>query len=463
MALDILIVDDEKDICSLVADILGDEGYECRVAHSGQQALDAIRKRRPHLILQDIWLGESSFDGLKILELVKADHPDLPVVMMSGHGTIETAVSAVKLGAYDFLEKPFNSNRLIVLVERALDHSSLRQENQTLKQHAVLEDEALVGSSPVAQLLKEMVSKVAPTNSRVLLEGPHGTGKETIAKAIHKNSPRASASFVVLNCAGLSCDHLDERLFGAERETGISTGVFEQAHNGTLYLDAVDEMSLETQGLMVKALQRNEFQRVGGKTLVNVDVRVIASTSFDLKALVDAKVFREDLYYRLNVVRLEVKALAERKGDIPDLATHFFSLITKQQDQPVRPIGIEAMGALSQYNWPGNIRQLRNVMEHVWILMQNTSATEVGIDDLPAEIFHNRTEEVEGNETGLNSLFHLLALPLREAREQFEKEYLEAQMIRFGGNISKTADFVQMERSALHRKLKGLELVSKAS
>ncbi len=455
MALDILIVDDEKDICNLVADILEDEGYDCRLAHSGRQALEEVKKRRPHLILQDIWLGESSFDGLKILEMVKADHPDLPVVMMSGHGTIETAVTALKNGAYDFLEKPFNSDRLIILVKRALENARLRQENESLKQKAPDDEDALRGFSPAALAIQDLLKKVAPTNSRIMLQGPQGAGKETIAKAIHKKSLRADSPFVVLNCSGLYCDNLDEKLFGLEKENGFVAGVLEQAHQGTLYLDAIDEMSLETQGLMVKALQSSEFKRVGGNGNVKVDVRVLSSTSFDLKQLVDLRAFREDLYYRLNVVLLEVAPLKDRKVDIPQLVEHFFAEIAKMQDVPTKTISPEAMFSLKKYHWPGNIRQLRNVMEWVWIMMQGTDKTEVLVSDLPAEIV---TQSLDAPREEGSNVLRLVALPLREAREQFEKDYLTAQVDRFEGNVSKTAEFIGMERSALHRKLKGLEV-----
>ncbi len=454
MALDILIVDDEKDICNLVADILEDEGYNCRIAHSGQGAMDEIKKRLPNLILQDIWLGESSFDGLKILELVKEDHPELPVVMMSGHGTIETAVTAIKKGAYDFLEKPFNSERLIILVNRALETSRLRHENATLKQQSFVDEVPLIGTSQAALAIQDLMKKVAPTNSRIVLQGPQGSGKETIAKAIHRHSLRSEGPFVVLNCSGLSCDNLDEKLFGLEKENGFTAGVLEQAHNGTLYLDAVDEMTFKTQGLMVKALHSNEFHRVGGVAPVKVDVRVISSTSLDLKQLVAYEAFREDLYYRLNVVLLEIPPLKDRKADIPDLVEYFFSQIARMQDVPTRKILPEAMIALKQYNWPGNIRQLRNVMEWVWIMMQGTTKTEVHLKDLPAEVINEAPENIKEGGTVLR----LVAMPLREARETFERDYLLAQVERFSGNVSKTAEFIGMERSALHRKLKGLEI-----
>lgn len=454
MALDILIVDDEKDICDLVADILEDEGYNCRRSHSGQGALGEIKKRLPNLILQDIWLGESSFDGLKILELVKADHPELPVVMMSGHGTIETAVTAIKNGAYDFLEKPFNSERLIILVARALETARLRQENIALKQNSSVDDIPLIGTSSAAQAIQELMKKIAPTNSRIVLQGPQGSGKETIARAIHRNSLRAQEPFVVLNCSGLSSDNLDEKLFGLEKENGFTAGVLEQAHNGTLYLDAVDEMTFKTQGLMVKALHSNSFHRVGGVSPVSVDVRVVSSTSLDLKKLVEYEAFREDLYYRLNVVLLDVAPLKERKADIPELVDYFFSQIARVQDVSTRTISPEAMMALKQYHWPGNIRQLRNVMEWVWIMMQDTSKTDVQLSDLPAEVINEAPDTIKEG----GNILRLVAMPLREARETFERDYLLAQVDRFGGNVSKTAEFIGMERSALHRKLKGLDI-----
>jgi len=459
MALDILIVDDEKDICNLVADILEDEGYNCRQAHSGKGAMEEIKKRLPNLILQDIWLGESSFDGLKILELVKEDHPELPVVMMSGHGTIETAVTAIKNGAYDFLEKPFNSERLIILVARALENARLRQENAALKQQSSIDEVPLIGTSTAAQAIQDLMKKVAPTNSRIVLQGPQGSGKETIARAIHQHSLRSDGPFVVLNCSGLSGDNLDEKLFGVEKETGFTAGVLEQAHTGTLYLDAVDEMSFKTQGLMVKALHSNEFHRVGGASPVKVDVRVLSSSTLDLKQLVEYEAFREDLYYRLNVVILEVAPLKDRKSDIPELVDYFFAQIARLQDVPTRTVSPEALIALKQYHWPGNIRQLRNVMEWVWIMMQDTSKTDVQLNDLPAEVVNEAPETVKEG----GNILRLVAMPLREARETFERDYLLAQVGRFAGNVSKTAEFIGMERSALHRKLKGLEIKKQSS
>lgn len=457
MALDILIVDDEKDICSLVADILEDEGYDCRTAHSGQEALDEVKKRLPQLILQDIWLGESSFDGLKILEIVKGNHPDLPVVMMSGHGTIETAVTAIKQGAYDFLEKPFNSERLILLIARALETTRLRQENTALKQKAAATDEGpLIGTSPAAQAIQDIIKKVAPTNSRVVLQGPAGSGKETIAKAIHMNSTRSEGAFVVLNCSGLSADNLDEKLFGVERKNGFVAGVFEQAHNGTLYLDAVDEMTRETQGLMVKALQSNKFCRLDGVEPVEVDVRLLSSSTLDLKKLVEYEAFREDLYYRLNVVLLEVAALKDRVSDIPALVDHFFASIAKMQDVPTKTMAPEALVALQKYTWPGNIRQLSNVMEWVWIMIQDPQKTEVQFSDLPGDIVAKKPLTPVQTDDG--NVLRFVSLPLREARETFERDYLVAQVDRFAGNISKTAEFIGMERSALHRKLKGFDI-----
>lgn len=453
MAHDILIVDDEKDICYLIGDILTDEGYQCRFAHSGEEALSEVQKRRPHLILLDIWLGESRFDGLKVLDLVKTDHCDLPILMMSGHGTIETAVSAIKMGAYDFLEKPFKSDRLIILVHRALETHRLRQENAELKQKTPSQEDIFIGSSPSIQSLNEMVAKVAPTNSRIVIQGPLGSGKEGLARKIHANSKRAGGPFVILNCAGLELKDLEEKLFGRDKENGFNAGVLEQAHHGTLYLDAVDEMTLDIQGKMVKALQSQEFYRMGGKTPVNVDVRVIASTALDLQALVSRKLFREDLYYRLNVVTLTIPTLRERREDMAALVNYFTQALAFQN--AVRPLIVteEALMLLKNYHWPGDVRQLRNVIEGVLLVAQDPQKQEITRDDLPQDILSEAPQYLKDQEA-----LKLMLLPLREAREQFEKEYLLAQVERFEGNISRTAEFIGMERSALHRKLKALQI-----
>lgn len=466
MALDILIVDDEKDICMLISDILEDEGYTCRVAHSGSAAMAEVKKRIPHLILQDIWLGESSFDGLKVLEKVKQGHPDLPVVMMSGHGTIETAVSALKLGAYDFMEKPFNSTRLIILVEKALKNAELQQENASLKAATLGAEDLLMGKSDAILKLKDTIHKTAPTNSRIVLSGPQGSGKGTIAKEIHNRSLRQKGPFVALNCSNLKPTDVDPLLFGTEKENNCIAGVLEKAHKGTLFLEAVDEMPLETQGLMVKALHNQRFARIGGTEEVTVDVRVIASSTIDLKYLVDAKVFREDLYYRLAVMPIAVPSLQDRRDDIESFFKTLFSRALKsvegRLDQDVS-ITIEpaAMVALKKYHWPGNCRQMQNVAEWIAIMKQHDDDIVISKSDLPTEVANDATKKAANSDQnqGQNMALDALSkLPLRDAREAFEKSYLNMQMDVFDGNVSKVAEFIGMERSALHRKLKTLRL-----
>jgi two-component system nitrogen regulation response regulator NtrX len=455
MALDILIIDDEKDICHLIGDSLEDEGYTCRYALNADQAFQEVKKRRPHLVLLDIWLGDTKFDGLKILEILKADHETLPVLMMSGHGNIETAVSAIKKGAYDFLEKPFKTDRLLILVERALEATRLREENASLKKHVSSsgQEKGLIGTSAAIITVCEAINKVASTNSRVVIEGPHGSGKETVARLIHANSGRAQGAFVVVHCAGLEVENLEEKLFGREHESGFTAGVFERAHNGTLYLDAVDELTPELQAKMVKALQSNKFTRLGGKDQVEVDVRILCSSVRNLKELVDQGALREDLYYRLKVVTIIVPSLRERMEDIPALVAHFIQLLSYQHSVAEVQFDESALLALRQYHWPGNVRQLRNVIEWVMIMQAGKNKRTIALDDLPAEIVSQASDMLR--EPTSAKLIHL---PLRDAREAFEKDYLVAQVDRFEGNISKTAQFIGMERSALHRKLKGLHI-----
>ncbi len=465
MALDILIVDDEKDICILIADILGDEGYTCRTAHSGQEALDQIKKRLPHLILQDIWLGESSFDGLRVLETVKEAHAHIPVVMMSGHGTIETAVSALKKGAYDFMEKPFNSSRLIVIVEKALENARLLLENKDLKNSGIPKDEAIVGNSDKAQALRDIIEKIAPANSRVLLKGEQGVGKEVLARLIHKKSLRHEAPFVVLNCSGLSPDELNTQLFGHESGDIFKAGVFEQAHKGTLLLHSVDEMPLETQGLMVKALHAQKFKRIGGDENVDIDVRVISSTTYDLKALIAHKSFREDLYYRLNVVFLNVPPLRERRDDFEDLFNYFANFFSNDDINRTYEIQPDALVAFKKQPWPGNMRQFRNMVE--WVLLMKKEDDEtvsmIFLSDLPSDILATKAANANVEKsTGASVLLPLVSMPLKQAREAFEKDYLQAQIERFDGSVAKVSAFIGMERSALHRKLKSLSIDKEA-
>ncbi|WP_085902130.1 sigma-54-dependent transcriptional regulator [Kiloniella majae] len=456
MTREILIVDDEADIRMALSGILEDEGYVVREAANSQEALATIHARRPSLVVLDIWLNNSELDGIGILEAIKHDYVDLPVVMMSGHGTIETAVSAIKIGAFDFVEKPFKSDRLLLIINRAIELSELRRENERLKVSAAVQSSLIGSSAPVLQL-QQALDKVAPTGSRVLITGPAGAGKEVVARQLHHQSTRHNGAFVALNCATMHPDRLESELFGTENkgedgETSIRVGTFEQAHGGTLLLDEVADMPLETQGKIVRVLQEQSFTRVGGDVEVEVDVRVIASTNKDLQALIAAGEFREDLYYRLNVVPLVVPALVDRRDDIPDLVEYFMDLSAKTNGIPARPLAQDAMASLQAYEWPGNVRQLRNVIDWLLIMAPGEGDEMISAEMMPPDI-GSISPSVSSGGSGQEDL---MALSLREARELFEKRYLEAQIMRFGGNISKTSTFIGMERSALHRKLRTL-------
>jgi two-component system nitrogen regulation response regulator NtrX len=456
MAHDILIVDDESDIRALIAGLLGDEGFQTREAADSDGALEAIRARRPSLVLLDIWLQGSRLDGLSILAEIKRHHPTVPVVMMSGHGTIETAVAAIKQGAYEFIEKPFQADRLLLAVERAIESARLRREIEELRQRAG-GDEELLGHSTAMNHLRQAIERVAPTGSRVLITGPAGVGKEVVARMLHRLSKRSSGPFVVVNCAAMHPERMESELFGIESmpEGERKIGTFEQAHGGTMVLDEVADMPLETQGKIVRVLQEQTFERVGGGRRVEVDVRVMATTNRDLPTEIAAGRFREDLYYRLNVVPLRLPALRERREDIPVLANHFMQRAAQTAGLPLRPIAEDAMAALQAYDWPGNARQLRNVMDWLLIMVPGDGREPVRADMLPPEIGAITPAVLRWEKSS-----EIMTLPLREAREVFEREYLLAQVTRFGGNISRTATFVGMERSALHRKLKSLGVSS---
>lgn len=461
MAHDVLIVDDEADIRIAVTGILEDEGYECRNAKDSDQALEAIRDRRPSLVLLDIWLQNSEMDGLELLQVMQHEHPDMPVVMISGHGTIENAVWAIKEGAYDFIEKPFKTDRILLVVERAIEAARLKSENAELRLRAG-SDAELTGSSGTVQQLRQSVSKVAPTGSRVLITGPPGAGKEVVARMLHGHSRRADAPFVVLNCAIMHPDRLEMELFGVEgasdaRDNPGKVGTFERAHGGTLVLDEVADMPLETQGKIVRVLQDQSFQRVGGTKRVEVNVRVIASSNRDLQQLIEEGRFRQDLFYRLNVVPLQVPSLADRVEDIPALAEHFMARAAENAGLPPRRLGDDTVAALQAYSWPGNVRQLRNVIDWLLIMAPGEPSEPIRADMLPPDIGAAAPAALRGNGDS-----EIMSLPLREARELFEKQYLEAQVLRFGGNISRTANFIGMERSALHRKLRSLGISSAA-
>jgi two-component system nitrogen regulation response regulator NtrX len=450
IAPEILVVDDEEDIRGLIAGILQDERYETRVASDGDSAIQAVRMRRPQLVILDIWLQGSRMDGIQVLDALKRDYPELPVVMISGHGTIETAVASIKKGAYDFIEKPFKTDRLIHVVDRALEAARLKREIQELKLRTG--DEAdLVGTSSVISQVRQLVDKIAPTNSRVLITGPAGAGKEVVARLIHARSRRAGNAFVAINCATMAPERIEAELFGEETSDGPrKIGLFELAHNGTLFLDEVSDMPAETQGKILRVLVEQTFLRIGGTTRVQVDARVVSSTTRDLRAEIEAGRFREDLYHRLNVVPVRVPSLAERRDDIPSLVSHFMKRLSAASGLQIRDIGEDAMAVLQAHDWPGNVRQLRNVVERLLILATDDAAQAISADLLPPDL----STSGSWNNGGRGDI--VISLPLREAREIFEREYLLAQINRFGGNISRTATFIGMERSALHRKLKSL-------
>ena len=452
MASDILIVDDEADIRDLVAGILGDEGHGTRTAADADSALSQIANRRPSLVFLDIWLQGSRLDGLALLDEIKTEHADVPVVMISGHGNIETAVSAIKRGAYDYIEKPFKADRLVLVTERALEASKLRREIRALRERSG-DANRLLGASAAMNHLRSMIEKIAPTNSRIMISGASGAGKELVARTLHELSGRKQGPFVVLNAATITPDHMEHELFGTEPSNGAArkVGAMEEAHGGTLYLDEVGDMPRETQNKILRVLVDQTFLRVGGANRVNVDIRIISSTGRDLEREIAEGTFREDLFHRLAVVPLRVPALAERREDIPLLVRHFVEQISRSTGLPPRTIGDDAMAVLQSHDWPGNIRQLRNNVERLMILARGDASDVITAELLPAEI-----GEMLPTTPGRAGGEHLMSLPLRDAREIFEREYLNAQVNRFGGNISRTAEFVGMESSALHRKLKSL-------
>jgi two-component system, NtrC family, nitrogen regulation response regulator NtrX len=455
MAQDILIVDDEPDIRLLIDGILRDEGYETRGAGDSDASITAFRMRRPSLVILDVWLQGSRLDGLGLLELFHSEEPQVPVVMISGHGTIEMAVTAIQQGAYDFIEKPFQSDRLLLSVRRALDAAELARENAELRLRVGPENR-LTGDSVAAGVLRAGVEKVAPTGSRVLIHGPAGSGKEVVARMVHARSRRADGPFVVLNCATLAPTRFEEELFGLEAgpdpmASPRRAGVLERAHGGTLLLDEVSDMPLETQGKIVRALQDQTFERLGGSQRVKVDVRVLSTTNKDLHQEIAGGRFREDLFYRLAVVPLKVPALKDRREDIPPLAELFMVRSAETSGMPARELSADAIAALQAYDWPGNVRQLRNLMDWLLIMAPGGTADAIRADMLPPEIGAGAQALLTIDPTA-----DIMGLALREARDLFETQYLQAQLLRFGGNISRTAQFVGMERSALHRKLKQL-------
>jgi two-component system nitrogen regulation response regulator NtrX len=450
MALDVLIVDDEADIRELVAGVLEDEGFETRLAANSDDALDALAARRPSLVLLDVWLQGSKLDGLELLEEIKRRDSSIPVLMISGHGNIDTAVAAIRKGAVDFLEKPFESDHLIHVVARATETERLRRENQVLRARFGQEDE-LTGNSNAINGVRATIKKVAGTGSRVLIFGPAGVGKEVAARMLHNWSGRANGPFIIVTAARMEPERAEEELFGTESDDGVvRPGMLEQAHGGTLFLDEIADMPLTTQGKILRVLTDQSFTRIGVQRQVKVDIRVISATARDLKEEIEGKRFREDLYYRLNVVPLSIPPLAERRDDIPSLVDHYLARFAAERGLPSPRIATNAMAALQAGEWPGNVRQLRNVVERTVILSPAQHEGLIELDMLPSD-----TADAT-DDSGLSSA--IMGAPLREARENFEREYLKVQIKRFSGNISRTAAFIGMERSALHRKLKSLGL-----
>lgn len=451
---DILVVDDERDIRELICDILRDEGYTTRMAGNSDECMAELNRAAPSLMILDIWLKDSNMDGIDILGHVKRDNPEVPVVIISGHGNIEIAVAAIRQGAYDFIEKPFNIDQLLVVIRRAMEASRLRRENASLRRQDHREAQ-MVGSGVAFRALKSQLDKVTKSNGRVMLTGGPGAGKEMAARYVHANSNRAGAPFVIVSCASIQPDEMEVKLFGRESpERGLEQGLLEQAHGGVIYFDEVADMPPGTQSKILRVLVDQSFTRVGGTGKVRVDLRVISSTSRDLAAEIAAGRFREELFHRLNVVPIEVPSLEDRRDDIPELARHFIAEFNREQGLAARDLGEDAVALLQTMRWPGNVRQLRNMIERVLILGEGSGPIQVG--DLPGQ-----GEVTQGaDDEGMGLSPRLTTLPLREARELFERQYLMAQINRFGGNISRTASFVGMERSALHRKLKSLGVVT---
>ncbi len=449
MVLDILVVDDEKDIRELVAGVLEDEGYETRLAADSDAALEAIAARRPSLVLLDVWLHGSRLDGLDLLDELKRRDPSIPVIVISGHGNLDTAVAAIRRGAADFIEKPFEAERLLLLVERATETERLRREVASLRETAGREDD-LTGNSAAINGVRATLKRVAATGSRVLITGGAGVGKEVAARLLHGWSQRGVAPFVVVSAARMTPERVEEELFGVEEGGNVvRPGLLEQAHGGTLFLDEIADMPVQTQARILRVLTDQSFTRIGGQRIVRVDLRVVSATARDLTVEIAEGRFREDLYYRLNVVPVIIPCLAERREDIPPLVEHFVAHYAAQRRVPTPEVAPEAMVALQSHEWPGNVRQLRNVVERTVIMAPGERIGRIDIDLLPAEVLGDQRDLGIGAATTA-----IMGAPLREAREYFEREYLRVQIRRFSGNISRTATFIGMERSALHRKLK---------
>jgi two-component system nitrogen regulation response regulator NtrX len=449
MAAEILVVDDEADIRELVGGILQDEGFAVRTAGNSTDALAAVRARAPRLVVLDVWLKGSELDGLGILTMLKDMDPFLPVVVISGHGTVETAVEAIRRGAYDYLEKPFKAEKLIVTIQRAMENAALKRENSRLRARSASSHE-MVGRSGILAQLTGSIDKVSPTNSRIMISGPPGSGKDLVARLIHEQSSRATGPFIVVNAAAIDPDRVESELFGEEFGDGKAPkiGLFEQAHAGTLLLDEISDMPLVAQSRILRVLVDQRFRRRNGQDDVTVDVRVISTTARDLRSEIQAGRFREDLYYRLNVVPVDVPSLDRRREDIPDLVDYFVQRVADATGLQPRPFSEDAVAVLQASEWPGNVRQLRNVVERLLILANGEPPGPITAQHLPSD--------AKGGGASAAGSMQMISMSLRDAREHFEREYLAMQITRFGGNVSRTAAFIGMERSALHRKLKAL-------
>ncbi len=455
MAVDILVVDDEHDICQLIGETLEDEGYRVRTAHDGPSAIEEARRRCPDLVVLDIWLGDSRFDGIRVLEMILQLHPGVPVIMMSGHGTIETAVETIRKGAYDFVEKPFKMDRLLVAIKRAQEASSLRQENEELRNRSDFDQEDF-RESVIPGTLQTTIKRLASSQGRLMLSGEAGSGKNYIARMIHGLSNRSRGRFVRVNCSLITESTFEKEIFGAESEDSITVGALENAHNGTLFLDQVDCLDKHCQKILLKALQEKSFKRVAGKSSITFDVRLISSVTSHIEESAKADLFLKDLLFHLCVTLLKVPSLKERLDEMAMLVEAFSRLSAKNHSSPLKTFSKDSWIALKAYSWPGNLKQLKNVID--WLYVMKKTETHITPEHLPVEI----TNEMPSLSINTDQMTHLISLPLKEARTEFERDYLKAQVTRFSGNISSTANFVGMERSALHRKLKSLK-ISRAS
>ena len=459
MSYDILIIDDEKDIRDLISGVLEDEGYETRTAESSLAAMQEIKQRQPHLVILDVWLGNEQ-DGLKVLEEIKRLYVDVPVIMISGHATISTAVLAIKNGAYDFIEKPFQIDKLLITIQRAIETFQLRRENEHLK---IFADQNLnfVGSSPIANNLRDQLQKAASNQWRVFLSGPSGSGKEIFAKEIHDRSLRKDKPFVVVNCAHIHPNDLEVELFGRELPDKNDVkqiskiGLVEKAHQGTIYFHQITALPLPVQLKITKLLTEDKFSRVGSSNFVRVNIRYMASSAEDMNQLIQNGDFREDLYYRINVLSIFVPKLIDRPQDLKEMVELLCVRHAKRYGTPKKTFDEAAILFLQTYSWPGNIAELKSIIDWTLTSFQEDKKHIIEKDMLPHDLLQEKTDILKR----LNSS-DMVILPIKEAREIFEKEYLQTQMTRFSGNISQTARFIGMERSALHRKLKILGLAN---